>query len=192
MDPLSPSLLSLLFLVCFGRRQPLFSNYWRTFVSACAAHSWGYLVLMPASGSCTQRAWRCEILGGESIWRRAGERGTGEGEQALFTQGTLQGPPEWRDHCWKAEVTEMCVGGECMWVRHRALEGWIPECTSESQKLQYDTSAHRITVVSARSVERKHERMRIFPEHPHNTNPFRLYYSTWCFWVMLLGISDCA
>lgn len=50
-------------------------------------------MLMPASGSCTQRArWR-EIVGGECIQRRGGEGGTGEGVVGTGGGGTLQGPP---------------------------------------------------------------------------------------------------
>lgn len=57
-------------------------------------------MLMPASGSRTQRAQWCEIRGGGGERASEGELGREEwrkGEQALFAQGTLHGPAEWRD-----------------------------------------------------------------------------------------------
>lgn len=121
---LFPLLCPCFFLCAFGRTQPLFSQHWRAFVSACAAHSWEYLMLMPASGSCTQRAQWCEIMGGgwggEHLKENWGGRNGGRGSRRCLHRELstvqLNGEMATERLEW-----QRCVGGGCMWGFVRRL-----------------------------------------------------------------------
>lgn len=143
-----------LFSCAFGRTQPLFSQHWRAFVSACTAHSWEYLMLMTASGSCTQRAQWCGIMGGggehlKESWGGRNGRGNRLCLHRELSKVQLYG---------EMAAEELRGRGMRVGLRHSC---WIPERTSES--LQNDTSANRITL-HLQAVERKRSRTDADPE----------------------------